>query len=154
MRSAIAIVVLTLVSLTSCQALPQGGLHPKESAAAQAEGFQHLEAREFDAAIEDFTRAIELDHTNADAFDGRATARAAIGELRLAAKDREKADELALERSVSADLPLYIAQHIARRYWPVVIPVGGTLLVIVWLAVRRFNILIGAKTQDFDRDDR
>ncbi len=149
MRNAVPIVVLILVSLTSCQALPQGGLHPEESAAAQASGIRHLEAQEFDAAIEDFTRAIELDHTNADAFDGRATARAAIGELRLAAKDREKADELALEHAVSADLPLFIAQ----RYWPVVIPFGGTLLVIIWLAVRWFNILTGAKTQDFDRDD-
>jgi tetratricopeptide (TPR) repeat protein len=111
-----------------------------------------LEQAKYSEAIEAFTAAIRADPGNIEAYHGRAAAYAARGESKRSDDDRETAARLRLADQVKKDAPRFLAR--SPTFLALFTAVGGAALVLVWLCIRRLNILVGAKAPEWDTEDR
>lgn len=120
----------------------------EESRRRYYDGLENIDEQQFDEAIAHFTKAIELDPKYSDAYSGRAKAYEAIDDLDSSLKDRDKAAQLRVAEDFSREIGGVLVQR--PEFWLVVLSFVGCGLIAVWIGIRRFNMLVGSRTPDFD----
>lgn len=65
-------------------------------------GNVHFELRNYQGAIADYTQAIRLDPTSAQAYSKRASVRVMIGDQKGATEDRQKATNLPRKQGIQS----------------------------------------------------
>jgi tetratricopeptide (TPR) repeat protein len=105
------------------------GLRPDSIPLLTKRGWLYLTSRAPTLALRDFEKAIELDPTNGDAYEGRGSARILLGDYRAAVADTETALRLGKPSArlaynaarIYAQAALAVTPEVRRKAWDVVI---------------------------------